>query len=60
VSHTNVGLVGLSVIQAARDIMAAEVRTGQLCLSCDIEVVDAEGCQVLKLHSKDTIGLIGL
>jgi hypothetical protein len=60
VDHTDIGSVRLSAIQAARDIMMAEVRGGQLCLSCHIEVFDAEGHQVLKLPFKDAIGVSGL
>jgi hypothetical protein len=58
--HTDIGSVRRSAIQAARDIMAAEVRDGQLCLSCHIEVFDAAGHQVLKLLFKDAIGVTGL
>jgi len=54
VDHTDIGSVRLSAI------MAAEVRGGQLCLSCPIEVFDAEGHQVLKLPFKDAIGVSGL
>jgi hypothetical protein len=57
VDHTDIGSVRLSAIQAAKDIMAAEVRGGQLCLSCHIEVFNAEGHQVLKLPFKDAIGV---
>jgi hypothetical protein len=60
VDHTDIGSVRLSAIRAAKDIMAAEVRGGQLCLSCHIEVFDAEGHQVLKLPFKDAIGVSGL
>jgi hypothetical protein len=60
VDHTDIGAVRLSAIQAARDIMAAEVRGGQLCLSCHIEVFNAEGHQVRKLPFKDAIGVTGL
>lgn len=59
VNHDDIGSVRLSAIQAARDIMAAEVRVGQLCLSCHIEVFDAEGHQVLKLPFKEAIGVTG-
>ena len=58
--HPDIGSVRLSAIQAARDIMAAEVKAGQLCLSCHIEVFDAEGLQVLTLPFKDAIGVTGL
>jgi hypothetical protein len=60
VDHIDIRSVRLSAIQAARDIMAAEVRGGQLCLSCHIEVFDVEGHQVLKLAFKDAIGVSGL
>jgi hypothetical protein len=60
VDHTDIGSVRLSAIRAAKDIMAAEVRGGQLCLSCHMEVFDAEGHQVLKLPFKDAIGVSGL
>jgi hypothetical protein len=60
VDHTDIGSVRLLAIRAAKDIMAAEVRGRQLCLSCHIEVFDAEGHQVLKLPFKDAIGVSGL
>ena len=60
VNHTDIGSVRLSAIQAARDIMAAEVKDGQLCLSCHIEVFDTDGHQVLNPPFKDAIGVTGL
>jgi hypothetical protein len=40
--------------------MAAEVRGGQLYVSCHIEVFDAEGHRVLTLPFKDAISVSGL
>jgi hypothetical protein len=60
VNHNNMGSVRLSATKAARDIMAAEVRDGRLCLSCHIEVFDSAGFQVLKLPFKDVLNVSGL
>ena len=60
VNHNDIGSVRLSATQAARDIMAAEVKGGRLCLSCHIEVFDSAGIQVLKLPFKDVLNVSGL
>ena len=47
-------------IKEARSIMAAEVREGQLCLSCHIEVADDLGHVILKIAFKDAVAVTGL
>lgn len=47
-------------IQAARDIMADEVRAGRLCLDCRVEVTDADGVVVLVVPFKEAIEVKGL
>lgn len=49
-----------AAIDAAREIMASEVRAGKLCLSCRIEVTDAEGEIVLTVPFKDAVMVSGL
>jgi hypothetical protein len=47
-------------MREARQIMAAEVVEGKLCLSCRIEVVDEDQRPVLLLPFKEAIALTGL
>jgi hypothetical protein len=44
----------------ARHVMAAEVQTGKLCLSCRIEVVDETQRPVLAMPFKAALELSGL
>jgi hypothetical protein len=60
VNHNDMGSVRLSATKVARGIMAAEVMSGRLCLSCHIEVFDSAGFQVLKLPFKDVLTVSGL
>lgn len=46
-------------LKAVREVMCAEVREGRLCLSCHIEVLDADGTRVLMLPFKDAIEISG-
>jgi hypothetical protein len=56
----NVEAVRAQAIKEARSIMAAEVREGQLCLSCHIEVEDDCGQVIFKLAFKDALAVTGL
>ena len=47
-------------IQAARDVMCGEIRDGRLCLSCCINVHDAEGRLLLVVPFRDAITVTGL
>ncbi len=46
-------------IEEARAIMCAEVREGRLCLSCNIEVVDAAGSLAVNVRFADALALSG-
>ena len=43
----------------ARDIMAGEVATGVLCLSCHIEIIHSESGTMRKLAFADALKLTG-
>jgi hypothetical protein len=47
-----------AAINAARDIIAAEVQKGRLCLSCRIEVTDAAGEIFLTVLFRDAVEII--
>jgi hypothetical protein len=44
----------------ARHVMAAEVQSGKLCLSCWIEVIDCADRPVMKVPFKDALVVSGL
>ena len=44
---------------AARDIMAAEVREGRLCLGCYIVVDDKSHVEVMRIDFGDVLEIIG-
>jgi len=44
----------------ARSIMAAEVASGKLCLSCRIEICDNDGEQVAVVPFRDVLSISGL
>ncbi|WP_242146181.1 MULTISPECIES: hypothetical protein [unclassified Sphingomonas] len=45
---------------AARDVMAGEVKSGALCLSCKIVVLDKDGHQVAEVYFRDALNVSGL
>jgi hypothetical protein len=47
-------------IDAARDIMAAEVMAGELCLACFIAVEDEGGNEVARIPFRQALRLTGL
>lgn len=47
-------------LQNARDIMCAEVKDGQLCLSCSIIVEDENRDEVMRLSFRDALTISGL
>lgn len=47
-------------IDQARAIMCAEVQEGRLCLSCNIEVRDADGHVALSVPFKEALHVSGL
>ncbi len=48
-----------AAIAGARDIMAAELGEGRLCLSCHIEIEDAAGVIVLTVPFRDAVSVTG-
>ena len=46
-------------LQAAREVMCAELGEGRLCLSCRIDVSDEKGNIVLELPFKDAVRISG-
>jgi hypothetical protein len=46
-------------IKEARQLMSVEVARGELCLSCRIEVLDADQRLVLILPFKDALNITG-
>ena len=47
-------------IEGARDLMAEEVKRGQLCLACRIEVVDEAQRSVLMVPFTEALEVTGL
>lgn len=47
-------------LEAARDLMSAEVRKGRLCLSCHIEIRDASGEVLHTFRFEDALVISGL
>ena len=47
-------------IEAAREMMCAEVKVGSLCLSCYIEIADAQGGHILTVSFRDALTLSGV
>jgi hypothetical protein len=47
-------------VREARQLMSAEVTDGQLCLSCHIEVLDADRRPVLVVPFREAIAVTGL
>lgn len=48
-----------AAVDAARDIMSAEVRTGHLCLSCYIDVADTQGTVALHVPFRECLDMTG-
>ncbi len=46
-------------LTAARDIMAAEVKEGRLCLSCRIDITDEAGSIVATVPFSDAVTITG-
>jgi hypothetical protein len=49
-----------NAINEARSIMAAEVRSGKLCLSCCIDIRREDGEPVASVLFKDAVSVTGL
>jgi hypothetical protein len=47
-------------VEAAREIMAADLCAGEICLSCHIDVTDRSGAVVLTIPFRDTVTISGL
>ena len=47
-------------LESVRDVMAGEVRAGRLCLSCRIDVQDADGQLLFSLPFRDALVISGL
>ena len=45
---------------AAREIMCEELKTGHLCLSCHIDIADADGRQLSRLEFSDVVSVSGM
>ena len=56
----DIAAVREQAIKEARELMAEEVRKGELCLSCRIEVLDECQRPVMLLPFKEAIKLWGL
>jgi hypothetical protein len=50
----------VTAVYAARELMAAEVQAGKLCLSCFIAVHDETGRQIVKVPFAEAVDLTGL
>lgn len=46
-------------VAAARDLMAAEVKSGRLCLGCHIEIVDAYGITLAIVPFDEAVSVSG-
>lgn len=46
--------------EAARDVMAGEVKQGRLCLSCCIVIGDREGGEVDRIPFRDVLAITGV
>lgn len=55
----NIETAIIIAVEAARDIMAEEVRLGKLCLSCHIDVEDEHGGQVAHVTFREAIVVSG-
>lgn len=60
VEREGIEAVRQAAFQAARDVMCGEVKEGRLCLTCRIEVVDANDRPVLTLPFRDALAITGL
>ena len=60
VERDGMAAVRTAALQAAREVMCAEVAEGQLCLSCNIEVRDETGATVLTLPFKEAVVVSGM
>ena len=49
-----------AAVTAARGIMCEEIRAGQLCLSCHIDIVDEGDECLLRLRFSDAVAVTGL
>lgn len=47
-------------LKSAREIMCAEIREGRLCLSCRIDIADADGKVLLVIPFTDAVKVSGL
>lgn len=46
-------------VEAARDVMAGEVRYGALCLDCSIRIADARGEPLMRVLFRDALAVSG-
>jgi hypothetical protein len=56
----DVGAARAQAVAEARAIMSAEVAEGRLCLSCHIEVLGADGRQVVNVPFTEALAVSGL
>lgn len=47
-------------VREARELMAAEVKRGKLCLGCHIEVTDASHDTVAVVRFRDVLKIVGV
>lgn len=59
VERADLAAVRTEAIEAAREVMGAEVKQGRLCLSCHIEVTDEHGERVLVIPFRDALTITG-
>lgn len=60
VEHVDLSAARSVAIQAARDIMSAEVKEGRLCLNCYIQITDHERSPLLTIPFRDVLHLSGV
>jgi hypothetical protein len=56
----SVAAVREHAVEAARDIMSADVREGRLCVSFHIQIADANRQPIMDLKFKDALEISGL
>lgn len=56
----NLGAAHDLAVTAVRDIMCGEIRGGALCLSCHIEILDADRQVLEKVRFRDAVRISGL
>lgn len=56
----NVAAARQVAIEAARDVMAGEMKAGRLCLGCFVVIADKAGTELDRVLFKDALTLSGI